>query len=566
MVKGAFVCLCLGALSCGERADSVFDPGGPGNPPPALGEEDLTRALSPLVAPCTLAGGLLTVTMAGGETAVVSRRASDDAILINGDLCPGASGATITTVASIRVAEGASHGDEVVVLDFRNGLFALGKATAPNGITLALGSSSGDSLQIFATSSADRVNFGNAPGINLNGDAYKDVSFTAGSVASFVINLGGGDDIFTGQGGLASGTGPFGYPIKVYAGPGNDSLQGGARGDELYGEVGDDTITAELVAVGGGDLMSGGDGTDTVSYAARTVAVTVTLDDVANDGAPSEADNVKSDVEVVTGTPGNDTLTGGAGNETLSGGAGNDTLAGGAGTDVLNGEAGNDTFLEGTAENGADTFNGGAGVDTVDYSGRMNAVTVTIGVDGDSDGEGSEGDQVKTDVENLVGGQGDDQLTGNAASNRLTGGPGADQLDGGGGDDVFYEGPTSSGGDTFTGGTGFDTVDYSGRDAAVTVTMGDGNADDGAMSEADDVGTDVEKVIGSPLADHITGSAANDHIDGRDGDDTLDGAAGDDVLDGEAGNDTLTCNAGNDIAIGGPGTNTASADCEIVVN
>ena len=47
---------------------------------------------------------------------------------------------------------------------------------------------------------------------------------------------------------------------------------------------------------------------------------------------------------------------------------------------------------------------------------------------GDADGPAGARDNVATDVENLVGGDGDDTLAGSAGRNDLNGGPGADSL------------------------------------------------------------------------------------------------------------------------------------------
>ena len=66
--------------------------------------------------------------------------------------------------------------------------------------------------------------------------------------------------------------------------------------------------------------------------------------------------------------------------------------------------------------------------------------------------------------ENVVGGGGDDLLTGNAANNRLQGGAGNDVLDGGPGQDLLEGGDGSDslhgdGSDTLVGGPGNDTLD-----------------------------------------------------------------------------------------------------------
>ncbi|MCX5743506.1 MAG: calcium-binding protein [Proteobacteria bacterium] len=230
----------------------------------------------------------------------------------------------------------------------------------------------------------------------------------------------------------------------VKGGAGNDTITGGLGNDTLYGDAGNDTFN-EGAATSGADVINGGAGTDTASYALRSVAVTVVIDGAALDGESGELDKVMTDVENVTGGDGDDTITGsasdnvldgGLGNDTLNGGLGNDTLKGGAGNDVENGDAGDDTFDEGSATNGADSFHGGAGIDTVTYTARTNdLVSVMDGVTGG--GEASECDLVFTDVENFVGGAGDDAIDGNAADNQLEGGAGVDTINGLAGDDVI---------------------------------------------------------------------------------------------------------------------------------
>ena len=90
--------------------------------------------------------------------------------------------------------------------------------------------------------------------------------------------------------------------------PGNDILRGGPGDDVLDGGLGSDD-------------MAGGRGTDAVTYAGRP-AVTVTIDDLANDGPPGELDNVQTDIENVYGSDGADMLTGSAGANALDSGRG----------------------------------------------------------------------------------------------------------------------------------------------------------------------------------------------------------------------------------------------------
>ncbi|MBL8397830.1 MAG: M10 family metallopeptidase C-terminal domain-containing protein [Candidatus Accumulibacter sp.] len=71
------------------------------------------------------------------------------------------------------------------------------------------------------------------------------------------------------------------------------------------------------------------------------------------------------------------------------------------------------------------------------------------------------------DLENAVGGAGNDQITGNLLANRLDGGTGNDTINGGGGDDLLLAG---AGSDLFDGGDGQDTLQFSGVFADYTYT------------------------------------------------------------------------------------------------
>jgi hypothetical protein len=97
-------------------------------------------------------------------------------------------------------------------------------------------------------------------------------------------------------------------------------------------------------------------------YAGRTVPVSVTIDNTPDDGAAGEGDDVRTDVEDVTGGLAADTLTGNASDNELDGGPGDDSITGADGNDGLHGGAGRDT-IEGDA--GRDHLDGGAGADTL---------------------------------------------------------------------------------------------------------------------------------------------------------------------------------------------------------
>jgi Ca2+-binding RTX toxin-like protein len=196
---------------------------------------------------------------------------------------------------------------------------------------------------------------------------------------------------------------------KLVGGAGADRLTGSARGEELDGGAGDDVLDGGA----GADVLHGSAGTDTVTYAGRTAPVTVTLDGAAGDGEAAEGDLVDADVENATGGEAADRLTGSGGANVLVGGGGDDVLDGGLGADVLG---------------------GGAGVDVATYVARSTRLVIRLD-DLAGDGAKGEGDNVRTDVENVVGGRKRDKIIGSAAANVLTGGRGADVLKGRAGQD-----------------------------------------------------------------------------------------------------------------------------------
>jgi len=530
------------------------------------GIEEGTQALTDLSSECTFASGTLTIALATGDVAMVAKSTSNN-ITVNGFSCGGATGTTLKKLVVTGTA-----GAQTLILDFMNGYFAPG-VTGSVGIDVDLGAGT-DALKIRGGKTVDAIVFGSG-GIAFNADAFKDIAVA--NVETFVVSLSDGDDTFSGAGNAATGGSAFPTAITVYGGAGNDTLRGGAGADTLDGGDGNDTFTTGTAA-DGADTMVGGAGTDTADYSTRTAALTITIDATANDGETGEADKVSTDIEVVKGGSGNDTITGSANADTIYGGAGDDTITGGLGNDTLYGDAGDDTFNEGALTSGSDVISGGAGTDTVSYALRGIAVNVTIDATA-NDGEAGEADKVMTDVENVTGGAGDDVIVGSASDNVLAGGAGNDTLSGGlgndtlrggagndvmngdAGDDVFDEGSATSGNDQMHGGAGVDTVNYSARTNDLTVVM-DGVAACGESGEADVIFTDVENLVGGAGDDAITGNAADNQLEGGAGVDTIAGLGGDDVIDGNAGADIIDCGTGEgDVLLD---TTTASAaSCEL---
>jgi hypothetical protein len=527
-------------------------PGCAANESPVVDNSDpvaaiLSQPLTALTNQCSFnpTSGLMTVTLVAGETAILGLRAADSAILQNGQGCISTAAGTPQVLAKTttlkKIVVTGTAGVDHVILDFTNGLFAMGtSSTSTTGIQIDLLAGAGNTVGIRGTTGADTVTFGGTQTILMNTDAYKDIVVTDVGATNtvYTVSLGDGNDTFTASGGTGA-TGVFGLPVTVFGGAGIDTFNEGA---------------ASTVS----ETLHGGAGVDVLSYASRTGNLTMVLGDAtATDGESLELDNLDDDIE------------------TVNGGTGNDTFSGTALAHTFNGNAGNDKLLALATVDGAQVFNGGADSDTVDYSARSVAVVVTIDGVAANDGESGETDSIAVDVENIVGSSVADNLTGNLSNNRITGGDGDDTMNGGAGDDIFPQGLADDGADIITGGTGADTIDYSAR-TAVVVALLDGNATSGETGENDTLGVacvpavagciDVENLWGGSLGDTLTGNSSANELVGGTGDDTLNGLANDDVLEGGglAETNVLNCGTGDgDIAFGeGTGPGTKNADCE----
>ena len=499
------------------------------------GVEEIGQPLAALATAPTFATGTLTVAVATGETAIISKHAVSGNILVNDVFAAGATSAAVKNVAITGTA-----GAQTVIIDFANGTFAPGTSAAA-GITVVFAGGA-DLFKLRGVgATADTITVGGtalAMDIAFNIDAYKDISVssTGGSIAK-TFSLGGGNDVFNAlSGAYGTGGAAFTGPLTVYGGLGDDTLTGGDGNDTFYGDLGNDTMNGGTLN-SDGDVYNGGAGTDTVTYAARTNPVTITVGAGAADGeTATETDDIKADVEIVVGGSGADTFTGWTGDQTFYGGAGNDTF---------------DMGLLASTGAGNDTVYGEAGTDTVTYASRIELVTVTMDLNVANDGNpGGETDNVRDDVENVICPTAAlvCTVTGNALDNTITGGAGADVLSGGAGDDTFIVGATGgigAGADTFNGGAGIDTVNFAAFGAAIAITM-DGVA--GTNTQLKIIGLDVENLTcPSATASVVTGNALNNRIVGSSAADTINGMGGDDFIETAGGNDTVDCGDGSDI-------------------
>ena len=209
-----------------------------------------------------------------------------------------------------------------------------------------------------------------------------------------------------------------------------------------------------------------------------------------------------------------------------------------------------DTFSFGTAD-----FTGDSGTDdTVDFSQASGGVSVlldssfllqppgqaelsqegNVRVRGSFQNTGIAGPiETLVDIENIVGSQFDDFLTGNAEDNNIQAGKGDDSIS------------LLGGRNTVDGGDGIDQISYV-TDTGVSVDLNlQGQAQDTGSTV--DMLNNIEDVFGSFEDDTIVGDVEINRLVGSSGNDTIRGGAGDDTISGGSGDDTLFGETGADI-------------------
>ncbi|WP_343714249.1 M10 family metallopeptidase C-terminal domain-containing protein [Inquilinus sp.] len=415
---------------------------------------------------------------------------------------------------------------------------------------------------------------GNAADNTLNGNGGADTIH--GNNGNDTVNGGDGNDVLFGDSGID----------VVNGGAGDDWIEGGFSKDTINGGDGNDTFYVRDGEFG--DDTTGGAGVDTLdlsNYSSRGSSVNLaggTYDFVASFGGPytiSGVENVNGTQLVDTiigdgannalyGNDGNDNIQGGAGADFISGGNGDDLIQGGAGDDVLTagggkdqiyGNDGNDRFYIEQGWNGGigEAFFGGAGVDTFDAStvifvGFSATINLQDGIFTDSNFPGYE--IWLSSVENAIGTDENDTITGSGENNRLDLGAGNDTGSGLGGSDTLLGGDGNDllrGGadaDLLNGGAGTDTATYYGSTAAISVNLTTGTG--GGGEAAGDSLVSIENVSGSQANDGIAGNAVNNVLQGWGGNDALVGNGGKDTLSGGVGADRFYYMAVTDSAVG----------------
>ncbi len=253
-----------------------------------LGAALSTLALAAFIVGLTAIPAFAAVSCSGGATMTIDVTAGTAfTISLSGapapfdiDVTPndGSCGTFDTgTVTSIHVNGLDGQNDSLTIDQSGAAAFPVGSTAT---FVLAMGTGT-DSLAITGAAGADVIGLG-ANGISLDSGQTPDVTGT-GTVETFTVNSGAGDDQVSGAGGGGLG-GVFTAALVLNGSDGADNLAGGSGADTINGGNGNDTLAGndgnDTVNGGtdsGADSMTGGNGTDTLSYSGVSGAVTVNL-------------------------------------------------------------------------------------------------------------------------------------------------------------------------------------------------------------------------------------------------------------------------------------------------
>lgn len=354
----------------------------------------------------------------------------------------------------------------------------------------------------------------------------------------------------------------------VVSGNGNDTIDGGAGTDSLNGGTGSDTYLFDTSDISSGEIINdtGTSGTDTIklnSNANFTAATQIAgIENLTFTGAQTATFDANqfgagkiSNTLAVTGHSGDTQIitinnasnfsaaawtfgTWYASNDYLSinDTTGDDTITGGHSCkETVTFSGGNDIYIA-TIDDLLDSIDGGSGTDTADYSIYTADLSITLNTSTSAtvNGSGNSDDKIKN-IENFIGGSGDDSITGDSLNNSLIGNGGNDFINGGSGNDTMDGG---TGNDIIDGNSGNDTIDYSNYANNLTVALNTSNYVTVSVSGgSDDTIRNIENFIGGSGVDSITGDSLANILTGNNGNDIIDGNAGADTLDGGNGSD-----------------------------
>jgi Ca2+-binding RTX toxin-like protein len=318
---------------------------------------------------------------ADAGTDVITGGAGNDILALTGSI-----GTSATSLSSVDVGAGVNRVTLAATVNLTNA--TISATGGVYGITMGGTTASmtptqfNNAFEVVGTAGGDTLTFTTNGTVNVS---------AATTIENFVLSAGSAS---TGANSVTVGA----TASSVLGAAGVDTFTASAQAvHTLVGGAGNDVFNMGLTQAAG-DVITGGDGTDTLNFTDATGATDdldlVTLVEVINLGAAvtevTTADGLVAAAAtltvngasatslvwngtaetngsfIITGSAaGINQITGGGIADTITGGAAADTLLGRAGNDVISGGAGADAITGGL---GADTMTGGAGIDNFIYT------------------------------------------------------------------------------------------------------------------------------------------------------------------------------------------------------
>ena len=400
-------------------------------------------------------------------------------------------------------------------------------------------------------------------------------SLDIGTSENLVVNMNGGDDVFTAGNGLA----PL-ISLTVDGGAGNDTITGGDGNDVLIGGDGNDVLTggrgSDTLTGGAGndtfvwnpgdgsDVIEGQGGMDTLQFNGANVGENI---DLSANGSRlrlfRDVGNVTMDVNGVE----NVSVVARGGADTITVNDLSHTDVTGVNIDLA-GTPGSGT---GDGQPDAVVVNGTAHADSVQITGSGTSYSVA-GLPATVTVQGSEGANDKL-VVNALGGNdtvnaaglqaGVVSLTvdGGTGNDKITGGDGNDTLIGGDGNDTFVWNP-GDGSDVVEGQGGMDTLQFNGANVSENIDLSANGSRLRLFRDVGNVTLDVNgveqvNVVALGGADNLTindlsgtgVTGVNIDLAGAPGSGTADGQADAVTVNGTAAADSITVSGSGGTAV-----------------
>ncbi len=365
---------------------------------------------------------------------------------------------------------------------------------------------------------------GGIGGDHMDGDAGNDemygdndVDDMRGGANDDLMRGGGGDDSIEGNGNDSSalplddsanplGNANFDLHLEKNIGTGAWAKVGGADGDVIYGDAGQDDI------IGGSSSTAADDG-DTILGNTEQDVIVGDNGTIARPVAPLEPDQTVK--RTVTLLDPDGTVAGNSGGDWIQGSLGNDDIYAGGGGDLVHGNEGDD-YTEGNGGSDGAGLLGGPPVAAIGLYGDTGQDDIAGGTSKASSSDVGQG--IADGADDIWGGQGHDVIAGDNADITRTGGGTCD---------------------------GYVCNTFRNPDVQNVVIR--------RVRIWDVAETAFTPVATASGNDTVDGEDGHDRIYGQGGGDNLKGGLNDDLVFGNAGADTIFGGAGQDDLVGGTG-------------